>query len=95
MLQRHMQLLQTVIGNVSPLSCAYSQMVLVEQEENRQVREDHPTQPVTMFFTHGCDQWRYNNLLQDDTAAVFIEENGAPPGLRDRDIIVHPLWLLL
>ena len=28
--------------------------------------------------------------LQDDIAAVFVGEDGAPPGFGDRDIIVHP-----
>ena len=43
-----------------------------------------------MFFRHGSDQRWYNELLHDEIAVVFMGEDGAPPGFKDRDIVVHP-----
>ena len=86
-----MRALLTHIEGVSPYASAYRHMAQVEQEESLQAeQEGRPSKPVTMFFKRGRDQRRYNNPLQDDIAAVFVGEDGAPPGFGDRDIVVHP-----
>ena len=86
-----MRELLTAIEGVSPYASAYRHMAQVEQEECFQAeQEGRPSKPVTMFFKRGRDQRRYNNPLQDDIAAVFVGEDGAPPGFGDRDIVVHP-----
>ena len=86
-----MQQLLTAIEDVSPYAHAYRYMAEVEQEENIRAKEQgRPAKPVTMFFKRGQDQRRYNTPIEDDIAAVFVGEDGAPPGFTDRDIVVHP-----
>ena len=66
-------------------------MANVELEEiHRAADEGHPVMPVPMFFRRGSDQSRYNEPLHDEIAVVFVGEDGAPPGFKDRDIVVHP-----
>ena len=85
-----MQQLSTAIEDVSPYTHAYCYMAQVEQEENNRPKEQgHPAKPVTMFFKSGQDQQRYKTPLEDDIAAVFVGEDGAPPGFTDNDIALH------
>ena len=86
-----METVQMAILSVSPYARAYRHMANVELEEIRRAADEgHPVMPVTMFFRRGSDQRRYNEPLHDEIAVVFVGEDGAPPGFKDRDIVVHP-----
>ena len=57
------------------------------QEQERAERENIPTRKITMQFIEGPDARRYNNPTNDEVAAVFVGDDGAPPA--HRDIISH------
>lgn len=47
-----------------------------------------PAPKITMVFKEGQDQRCYNAPLNDEVAAVFVGEDGAPPG--NHDIVIYP-----
>ena len=86
---RIVEQIQDLMDNVSPYAAAYKNMAAVEREEceNAQ-RENRVPSVVSMIFHPGRDKRRYNAALHDEVAAVFVGEDGAPPG--SRDIVVYP-----
>jgi hypothetical protein len=64
-------------------------MAEVEAEENaRAAAENRPPSLVTMYMRVGSDHRRYNMPHHEEVAAIFVGEDGAPPGTRD--IVVYP-----
>ena len=84
-----MTTLTRVLDRVSPYAAAYRHMheVVKEEEEKAQVNGTAPAK-VTMVIKKGRDQRRYNDPTRDEVAAVFVSEDGSPPG--DRDIVIQP-----
>jgi hypothetical protein len=65
---------------------AFKEMWAIEQEEKMlqlSLRGNH-----RLFFKRGPDCRRYNEPTRSEVAAVFVGEDGAPPG--ERDIAVYP-----
>ena len=80
--------LQDILNNVNPYASAYRHMYDVEMEEHLKVeRVGVDPNSVTMIFREEGDKRCYNAPL-DEVAAVFIGEDGAPPG--NHDIVVYP-----
>ena len=81
--------IQTVLEEINPFAAAYRHMYVVEREENaRAVLQGHTPSNITMVFREGRDERRYNVPLHDEVAAVFVGEDGAPPG--NHDIVAYP-----
>ena len=80
--------LQNVLNAINPYAKSYRHMREVEIEENNRamIAGDIPKK-VTMIFRKGGDKRRYN-APSDEIAAVFLGDDGAPPG--NHDIVVYP-----
>ena len=75
-----MQIIQNVMDESSPYAVAYKYMHEVQQEEQGSAcGENRSPREVRLYFKWGPDQRRYNEPTQDEIAAVFIGEDGAPP----------------
>ena len=84
-----MQSIQRVMEEVSPYVAAYKNMFQVHQEEQvRTAQENREPSIVTMKMVEGADRRRYNAPVNEEVAAIFIGEDGAPPPTRD--IVVYP-----
>ena len=80
--------LTTILERVSPYAAAYKHMhEVVREEEEKAAETGTVPSKVTMVIKRGNDQKRYNDPVRDEVAAVFVSEDGSPPG--ERDIIVH------
>ena len=81
--------LTTVLNRVSPYAAAYKYMdEAVKEEEDRAAAAGTVPKRVTMVIKKGHDQRRYNDPSRDEVAAIFVSEDGSPPG--ERDIVVYP-----
>jgi hypothetical protein len=81
--------IQAVMDEVNPFAAAYRHMYKVEQDEiDRAGVAGEAPNNVKMVFKTGRDHRRYNEPLHDEVAAIFIADEGAPPG--NHDIVVYP-----
>ena len=88
------ELIQNLLGTVSPYTASFKWMAQVEREEQaRAIAENRPPSCVTMVMREGVDRRRYNAPLHEEVAAVFTGEDGAPPA--SRDIVIYPRDRLL
>ena len=84
-----MQILQNVVGQVSPYAEAYRNMAEIEAEQVAIAQRDEvPVPTIKMVFRTGRDERRYNTPVHDEVAAVFIGSSGAPPS--HTDIVIYP-----
>jgi hypothetical protein len=84
-----MAMLTTILDRINPYAAAYKQMQQVEQAQMQAAADNNDVpSTVTMYFRRGNDQRRYNDPRNDEVAAIFVSNDGAPP--IDRDIVVHP-----
>ncbi|XP_057297374.1 uncharacterized protein LOC130627535 isoform X2 [Hydractinia symbiolongicarpus] len=84
-----MQTVQDVMNSVSPFAAAYRYMAEVEADEIAQAAaENRVPSEVRMCMRVGSDRRRYNLPHHDEAAAIFVGQDGAPPG--NRDIITYP-----
>ena len=80
--------LTTILNRVSPYAAAYKHMdEVVKEEEVKAAAAGTIPSKVTMLIKRGPNQKRYNDPVRDEVAAVFMSQDGIPPG--ERDIIVH------
>ena len=80
--------IQTYLNTNNPYAKSYKHMSEVEYAENmRAVAAGESPNVVKMIFREGADSRRYN-APTDEVAAVFVGDDGAPPG--NHDIVVHP-----
>ena len=78
-----------VIDRDNPYARGYKRMAEVENAESERASILGITPSlVTMIFREGPDQRRYNAPVVDEVAAVFVGNDGAPPG--NHDIVVYP-----
>ena len=67
----------------------YKNMRTVEmEEEQRAARENVRPRKISMQFKCGPDARRFNTPTNNEIAAIFVGEDGAPP--IHRDVIVYP-----
>ena len=86
-----MEIVQSVMLNLSPYAMAFKHMHEVEEEENRCAQiENRPSSEVVMRLLRGKDRRRYNLPHHSEVAAIFVGNNGAPPNSLQRDIVVYP-----
>ncbi|XP_057297097.1 uncharacterized protein LOC130625993 [Hydractinia symbiolongicarpus] len=84
-----MRTVQDVIDRVSPFAAAYRYMAEVEAEElNQAAAQNRAPSRVRMYMRVGNDRKRYNLPHHDEVAAVFVGQDGAPPG--NRDVVIYP-----
>ncbi|XP_057290125.1 uncharacterized protein LOC130612787 [Hydractinia symbiolongicarpus] len=84
-----MQIIQDVFNRDSPYAAAYRNMAEVEREETaRAAAENRQPSVVSMVMREGNDRRRYNAPLHQEVAAIFVDNDGAPPAARD--IVVYP-----
>ncbi|XP_057310670.1 uncharacterized protein LOC130648632 [Hydractinia symbiolongicarpus] len=84
-----MQTVQDIMNRVSPFAAAYRYMAEVEADEIAQAAaENRVPSEVRMCMRVGSDRRRYNLPHYDEVAAVFVGQDGAPPG--NRDIVTYP-----
>ncbi|XP_057290909.1 uncharacterized protein LOC130613606 [Hydractinia symbiolongicarpus] len=84
-----MQTVQDIMNRVSPFAAAYRYMAEVEADEIAQAAaENRVPSEVRMCMRVGSDRRRYNLPHHDEVAAVFVGQDGAPPG--NRDIVTYP-----
>ncbi|XP_057310674.1 uncharacterized protein LOC130648635 [Hydractinia symbiolongicarpus] len=84
-----MQTVQDVMDRVSPFAAAYRYMAEVEAEElNQAAAQNRAPSEVRMYMRVGNDRKRYNLPHHDEVAAVFVGQDGAPPG--NRDVVIYP-----
>ncbi|XP_057310672.1 uncharacterized protein LOC130648633 [Hydractinia symbiolongicarpus] len=84
-----MQTVQDVMDRVSPFAAAYRYMAEVEAEElNQAAAQNRGPSEVRMYLRVGNDRRRYNLPHHDEVAAVFVGQDGAPPG--NRDVVIYP-----
>ena len=82
------QQLQDVLYEINPYAASYRHMGELEDEENeRAALTGNAPNEVTMVFLQGGDKRRYN-APSDEISAVFVGQDGAPPG--NHDIVVYP-----
>ena len=81
-------MIQTFLNLSNPYAKQYKHMSEVEYAENmRAVAAGVSPNVVSMIFREGADSRRYN-APTDEVAAVFVGDDGAPPG--NHDIVVYP-----
>ncbi|XP_066916022.1 uncharacterized protein [Clytia hemisphaerica] len=84
-----MATIQTVLHQVSPWVRQYLNMKEVEERERiRAAEENRPTSEVRMIMRSGNDNRRGNAPVNNEVAAVFVGDDGAPP--TTRDVVVYP-----
>ncbi|XP_057296296.1 uncharacterized protein LOC130625260 [Hydractinia symbiolongicarpus] len=84
-----MQTVQDVMDRVSPFAAAYRYMAEVEAEElNQAAAQNRAPSEVRMYMGVGNDRKRYNLPHHDEVVAVFVGQDGAPPG--NRDVVIYP-----
>lgn len=84
-----MAILTSVLDRINPYAAAYKKMQQVEQEQNCLAAQNNTVpRTVTMNIMRGSDQRRYNPVVADEVAAIFVSPDGAPHA--ERDIYVHP-----
>ncbi|XP_066923007.1 uncharacterized protein, partial [Clytia hemisphaerica] len=84
-----MATIQTVLHQVSPWVRQYLNMKEVEEREQiRAAEENRPTSEVRMIMRSGNDNRRGNAPVNNEVAAVFVGDDGAPP--TTRDVVVYP-----
>lgn len=85
-----LETIQRVLTEVNPYAASYKNMHEVERQEQARSEELGVGQrTVTMVFREGGDRRRYNvPTNNDEVAAIFIGNDGAPPG--NHDIVVYP-----
>ncbi|XP_057299673.1 uncharacterized protein LOC130630262 [Hydractinia symbiolongicarpus] len=84
-----MRTVQDVMDRVSPFAAAYRYMAEVEAEElNQAAAQNRAPSEVRMYMRVGNDRKRYNLPHHDEVAAVFVGQDGAPPG--NRDVVIYP-----
>ena len=82
------QQLQDALYEINPYAASYRLMGELEDEENeRAAIAGNAPNEVKMVFQAGGDMRRYN-APTDGISAVFVGEDGAPPG--NHDIVVYP-----
>ena len=80
--------IQGYLNANNPYASTYKHMSEVEQAENsRAAAAGEPPKTVKMVFQEKGDARRYN-APTDEVAAVFVGNDGAPPG--NHDIVVYP-----
>ena len=84
-----METIQGIMNDVSPYAAAYRNMAQIEREEQaRAVHENRPPSEVSMVMREGEDRRRYNAPLNEEVAAIFVGNDGAPPAARD--VVIYP-----
>ncbi|XP_057310044.1 uncharacterized protein LOC130648041 [Hydractinia symbiolongicarpus] len=84
-----MQTVQDVMNSVSRFTAAYRYMTEVEAGEiARAAAKNSVSSEVGMCMRVGSDRRRYNLPHHEEVAAVFVDQDGAPPG--DRYIVTYP-----
>ncbi|XP_057299455.1 uncharacterized protein LOC130630074 [Hydractinia symbiolongicarpus] len=68
--------------------CREDVMRTVQDVMDRAAAQNRAPSEVRMYMRVGNDQKRYNLPHHDEVAAVFVGQDGAPPG--NRDVVIYP-----
>ena len=89
-----MKRLQDFLRLNNPYALAYKSMLDIEKEESdKALAENRPIREYRMFFTRdlnaalGIHPGRLSIPISNEIAAVFIDQDGAPPD--DIDVVIH------
>ena len=83
-----MQTLQTVLPAINPYAAAFNMTAIEEEENQRAVAQNRQPAVVTMIMREGNDRQRDNPPVNNEVAAIFVANDGAPPA--SRDITIYP-----